>query len=240
MEDNFNQLIDTTVQDLIDVYDDTIYTNNNNEITAVNVNACFSETATQFAELFKKLINLNCKITAYRNLNIYEDEGEEDKSYITASNEQGWLIRVDIPRLIFRLYYSSTGAFTMLHSILVRSESLDNWNVELSYEGNGFPIYGATYDNRNWSQGDLWTTERELTMYWPSAEYTLMFFVKEEYNMAIVPDLYLNSQTEAYWTDGPTSISTMQPYEYNRQTQSGGEIVPLEFRIKDLLSYLVE
>lgn len=240
MEDNFNQLIDTTVQDLIEVYDDCIYTNNNNEITAVNVNASFSETATQFAELFKKFVTLDVKITAYYGLNLIPDENNPNKSYINATSDEGWLVRVDIPRLVDYLYYSSSGGYTMLHSILTPTSGLANWNPDNSYAGVGFGIFASTYDNVTWAQGETWTYQRELQMFWTPYEYTLFFFVKKEGNLVLLPDLGITNEDEYYWEDGPWSVSVMTPYEYSRVTHNGGETVKVDFKLKDLLTYLVE
>ena len=103
MEYNYNQEIDNTVEELVTLYDDNVYTNNNNEVSAVMVNDCFNTTAVAIGDLLKKLVNLDVKITAYYGLNLIPDDNNPNKSYINARPDEGWLVRVDI--LLFREEY---------------------------------------------------------------------------------------------------------------------------------------
>lgn len=249
MEYNYNQEIDRTVEELTTLYDENVYTNNNNEVNAVMVNDCFNTTAVAIGDLLKKIVNLDVKITAYYGLTIYEDGTDPDKSLIAPSENghDGWLVRVDIPRLIDGLFFCSSGEYTMLHSILLRTSQLNNWNPDDSYLANpesynshNFYIYGDYYDNKRWSQGELWTYERELDMIWPAYEYTLMFFVEKQGNLALLPDLAISNRDDYYWEDGAAPVSAMTPYEYSTTTHTGGQIVQVDFKLKDLLTYLVE
>lgn len=244
-----NEYIDSIAEDLTSLYDNNVYTNGNNEVNAVMVNDCFSTTAIELCELLKKFVTLDVNITAYYGLNIYEDGTDPDKSLIAPSENgrDGWLVRVDIPRLLDGLFFCSSGEYTMLHSILLKTSQLNNWNPDDSYLANpesynshNFYIYGDYYDNKRWSQGELWTYERELDMIWPAYEYTLMFFVEKQGNLALLPDLAISNRDDYYWEDGPWSASDMTPYEYSRVTHTGGQIVKVDFKLKDLLTYLVE
>lgn len=235
-----NEYIDSIAEDLTSLYDNNVYTNGNNEVSAVMVNECFATTAVELCELLKKFVTLDVKITAYYGLNLIPDENNPNKSYINATSDEGWLVRVDIPRLINYLYYSSSGEYTMLHSILTPTSGLANWNPDNSYVGVGFGIFASTYDNVTWAQGETWTYQRELQMWWPPYEYTLFFFVQKQGNLVLIPDLGIANEDEYYWQDGAGPVSFMTPYEYSRATHNGGQTVQVDFKIKDLLTYLVE
>lgn len=221
------QKIDNVKSGLVELYNDNIYPNQNNEINADMVNECFSSTSDNICSLIKEFLGLKCKIKAYRNYTLSRDESNVNKSYITASLDQGWLVRVDIPAFINFFHYGDFTEESGLHSILTPTSGLANWDET----PEGFAVYAVTYQNKTWNQGDIWFYERELDINNNTEAYTLLFFVEQVSNNAMIPDLGIGDQNEYYWEDGPAPLSFMTAITHPAQAE-----VFIDFDLKGILA----